>query len=168
LLNVMPTIMPDDDITAVQPAPAPKKSGRAKFVVLLLVLLLAGGGAAGTWILRSRRSAPPAKPAVKAVMHLEPFVLNLADPSQKIYLRVGVDLGLDVDAEKEKQKEVSPPPTAQVRDTILSVLMVARPEDLATPEGKAKLKQDLLKSVQEREPELGVREVYFTEFLIQS
>lgn len=160
--------MPDEEITAVHSVPVPKKSGPAKFVVLLVVLLLAGGAAAGAWILRSHRSAPTPKPAVRAVMHLEPFVLNLADPSQKIYLRVGVDLGLDVDAGKEKQKDASPPPTSQVRDTILSVLMIARPEDLATPEGKAKLKQELLKSVQEREPEMGVREVYFTEFLIQS
>lgn len=56
---------------------------------------------------------------------------------------------------------------ARVRDTILGVLALAKVEDLMTAAGKNKLKQDLLRALQERAPELGVEEVYFTEFLIQ-
>jgi flagellar basal body-associated protein FliL len=36
-----------------------------------------------------------------------------------------------------------------------------------TAAGKTKLKADLLHALQERIPQLGVEEVYFTEFLIQ-
>ena len=58
-------------------------------------------------------------------------------------------------------------PVAQVRDTILSVLAEAKVDELMTAAGKTKLKEDLLHALQERVPQLGVEEVYFTEFLIQ-
>jgi flagellar basal body-associated protein FliL len=58
-------------------------------------------------------------------------------------------------------------PTAQVRDTILSVLATSQPETLLKLEGKRQLKDDLLKALQDRVPELAVENVYFTEFLVQ-
>jgi len=54
-----------------------------------------------------------------------------------------------------------------VRDAILGVLAEAKVNDLMTAAGKTKLKADLLHALQERIPQLGVEEVYFTEFLIQ-
>lgn len=95
-------------------------------------------------------------------LHLDTFVLNLSDPSQRAYLRVGIDLGLSRAVGKEEA-----PPLGPVRDTIIGVLGQAKADDLATAEGKAKLKQDLLQALQSRVPELDVAEVYFTEFLIQ-
>jgi flagellar basal body-associated protein FliL len=94
---------------------------------------------------------------------LETFVLNLADPDQRSYLRVGIDLGLG----RETGKGENIPPVGQVRDAILSVLAQSRVDDLLTAKGKAKLKEDLLHALQERVPGLEVEEVYFTEFLIQ-
>lgn len=96
-------------------------------------------------------------------MHLETFVLNLADADQRSYLRIGIDLGLNQSAKPAEQAA----PLAEVRDTILTVLSQAKVGDLLTPAGKTKLKQDLLRALQERMPGLGVEEVYFTEFLIQ-
>ncbi len=58
-------------------------------------------------------------------------------------------------------------PVGQVRDTILGVLAESRVDELLTTQGKTKLKAGLLRALQEREPGLGVEEVYFTEFLIQ-
>jgi flagellar FliL protein len=60
-----------------------------------------------------------------------------------------------------------PAPNALVRDTILSILTATKPDDVMTAEGKKQLKQRLLDALQERAPELEVREVYFTEFLMQ-
>src|SRR5262249_33893081 len=99
----------------------------------------------------------------KATLHLEPFVLNVADSDQRAYLRVGIDLGLD----RELKRTQDGPPVARLRDTILNVFEQARLEDLQTSKGKAQLKQDTLHALQNRVPELGVQEVYFTEFLIQ-
>jgi len=90
-------------------------------------------------------------------------VLNLADPGQRSYLRVGIDLGLG----REMGKGENAPPIAQLRDTILAVLGESRVEDLLTEKGKIRLKEDLLHALQQRMPEQAVEEVYFTEFLIQ-
>jgi flagellar basal body-associated protein FliL len=114
---------------------------------------------------RSERAAGPAVPAssVKSTLHLESFVLNLADAEQRSYLRVGIDLGLSV----EQKRGEEGPPVAKIRDTILTVLAGAKLDELLTTEGKAKLKENVLHALRERAPEVGVQEVYFTEFLIQ-
>jgi flagellar basal body-associated protein FliL len=101
--------------------------------------------------------------AVKSSLHLETFVLNLADREQRSYLRVGIDLGLG----REFGKGENSPPVGQVRDTILGVLAQSKLDDLLTATGKTQLKEDLLHALQQRVPGLEVREVYFTEFLIQ-
>jgi flagellar basal body-associated protein FliL len=58
-------------------------------------------------------------------------------------------------------------PVALVRDTVLSVLSAARAEQLVQADGKRQLKSELLQALQERLPQLGVEDVYFTEFLVQ-
>jgi flagellar FliL protein len=107
-------------------------------------------------------------PEVKAVLHLESFVVNLADPEENRFLRVGVDLGLEnpLPAKEGKGGE-GEVPTARVRDSILSVLSTWRSDDLLAAEGKQKLKEALVRELRKRVPELGVKEVYFTDFLVQ-
>jgi len=97
----------------------------------------------------------------KGILHLETFVLNLADPGQRSYLRLGIDLGLTHELAKEGV------PVGQVRDAVLGVLGEAKVDELVTARGKARLKEELLRALQQRVPGLGVEEVYFTEFLIQ-
>jgi flagellar basal body-associated protein FliL len=111
---------------------------------------------------RKDASAAGAQTQVRSTLHLDTFVLNLSDPDQRSYLRVGIDLGL---SREEKRGEVTP--VAEVRDTILGVLAEGKVDVLLTAAGKTKLKQDLLTALQQRLPQLGVEEVYFTEFLIQ-
>lgn len=134
--------------------------------IWFFLLFLAGAAVAGVWYANGRRlEAPPAESAtpVKSTLHLETFVLNLADPGQRSYLRAGIDLGLG----RERASPNEALPIAQVRDAILSVLSQARVDDLLTEDGKAKLKAEVLSTLQQRVPQLMVREVYFTEFLIQ-
>jgi flagellar FliL protein len=113
-----------------------------------------------------RPSEPAAAAAdqtgVKFTLHLESFVLNLADADQRSYLRVGIDLGLGREPGKDNSA-----PVALVRDTILGVLAQAKVGELLTAKGKENLKAELLRALQQRVPELEVREVYFTEFLVQ-
>ncbi len=107
-------------------------------------------------------------PKIVAVMHLEPFVVNLADAEDNRFLRVGIDLGLEnpVPAKEGKGGEGAVP-TARIRDCILGVLTTWHSDALLAPEGKLKLKDEIVKSLQARVPELAVREVYFTDFLVQ-
>ena len=139
-------------------------------VIAILLVLVVGGGVAWFFF---RRTAPnvqasaKTESADKAVLHLEGFVVNLADPEENHFLRLGVDLGLDRPVGKGGRGEKSELPTSRIRDTILSVLTTWRSDSLLAPDGKAKLKEDLVRALQERVPELGVREVYLTDFLVQ-
>jgi flagellar basal body-associated protein FliL len=138
-------------------------SGRRRIVFSVLVVALT---AAGAWFWSKGRVEPAPQGVgiqVKSTFHLETFVLNLAGPDQRSYLRVGIDLGLG----RELGKGDRAAPVAQVRDTILSVLAQSRVDDLLDEKGKTRLKADLLHALQERLPGLAVEEVYFTEFLIQ-
>ena len=100
-------------------------------------------------------------------MHLDPFLVNLADPDSDRFLRVGIELGLHGDPNEHGQAEKTQLPIARTRDTILLVLTNCNADALLPSQGKAKLKQELTEALQERVPELGVEEVYFTEFLVQ-
>jgi len=103
--------------------------------------------------------------AAEAVLHLEPFVVNLTDPEENRFLRVGIDLGLEKPlAGKGKEGDV---PIARIRDCILCVLSTWRSDALLAIDGKQRLKDEILRALQERVPELGAKEVYFTEFLVQ-
>jgi flagellar basal body-associated protein FliL len=136
---------------------------RRPVVALALPVIL---GAIGVWYWTGRGADSSAEtnvvPRVRSTLHLEAFVLNLADTDQRSYLRVGIDLGLS-----RKAKPGAEAPLAEVRDTILGVLAEAKVEALMTAEGKTRLKENILHALQQRVPELGVAEVYFTEFLIQ-
>jgi flagellar FliL protein len=106
--------------------------------------------------------------AVKGVLHLESFVVNLADPEENHFLRVGIDLGLGTPLPAKEGKEGDGVvPTARVRDCILGVLSTWHSDALLAPDGKEKLKAELLAALRQREPDLGVKEVYLTDFLVQ-
>jgi flagellar basal body-associated protein FliL len=155
--------MPD-----VQPDAAPesglKKKKKNKWPAILLVLalvLMATGIFVG---LRPEPSTSAAEGAAESTLALETFVVNLTGSGQRAYLRVGITLGL---ARALPRKQAEAVPTALVRDTVLSVLATAQPEDLLKLEGKRQLKDELLKALQDRVPQLAVENVYFTEFLVQ-
>lgn len=101
---------------------------------------------------------------VRAVQHLDGFVVNLSGASGNGYLRVGIDLGLGVELKAGEERAAA---IARVRDSILSVLGSRSVEELLSAPGKAKLKDDLLNTIRERVPEIQCQEVYFTEFLVQ-
>jgi flagellar basal body-associated protein FliL len=133
---------------------------------LTTILPVIAVGILGMWLWSNRTNELTARgneiSRIKSTLHLETFVLNLADSDQRSYLRVGIDLGLSKEAKRGEEV-----PVARIRDTILGVLTLAKGDELLTAKGKDRLKADLQHALQERMPELGVDEVYFTEFLIQ-
>ena len=143
---------------------------RAVFLWAALALI-AGAAAFGCKNSSTGPSAGGKNPRgaeVKAVMRLETFVVNLADPEEGRFLRVGIDLGLEnPPTAKGGHGEESGVSTARIRDTILGVLTTWRSDALLASDGKQKLKDELVRALRTRVPELGVREVYFTDFLVQ-
>jgi len=143
-----------------------KTAKKSSPIVIGLVILLAVAGATA-WTLNHRPSdAATSEPKTKAVIHLESFVVNLSDPGEKAYLRIGLDLGVEKQF-SGKDAAALAEMTPSVRDTVLGILTAGKAEDLLTAEGKLRLKTRLLAALKERVPELRVHEIYFTEFLVQ-
>jgi len=108
----------------------------------------------------------------RTVLHLESFTVNLADPEEGRFLRATLALGVDgqlptIAKGENKPVETSAVSMATIRDSILKVLAQCTSEQLLTPDGKAKLKADLLNALNRDVPDLHAREVYFTEFIVQ-
>ena len=135
-------------------------------LVAIFALVIAGGG--GWFYLHQGKTAQASAPQSEQLhtVHLEGFTVNLADVEENHFLRITIDLGLGhpPKAAKEGESEI---PTARVRDAILTVLTAGKADVLITQDGKALLKKSILTSLQQSVPELDVREVYFTEFLVQ-
>ena len=141
-----------------QPSSNPSPPSSLRRVAIVIGGLLAFA-VLGSWFWASREDTPSAQASdastVCSTLHLEGFVLNLADPGQRSYLRVGIDLGLSREIKHGEELPIAP-----VRDTILGVLGEAKVDDLMTASGKAKLKQEVLRALRDRVPQLGVQEVY--------
>lgn len=94
---------------------------------------------------------------------LDVFVVNLDERHARRYLRASLSLGLSTDKDKEEIKRS----VASVRHSIIMLLSVQNAEDLSTPEGKEKLRAELLRRVNDAISKATVQNVYFKEFLIQ-
>ena len=136
--------------------------------------VVGGGAASWLWQQRGRQGAAEVRAegsaygAPKYLVPLEGFTVNLADPEETHFLRVTISLGIDKLPEGvQKDKPTAAIPVARVRDAILAVLTSCKADELLTPDGKIQVKKNVLAAVQKNVPELGVRDVYFTEFLVQ-
>lgn len=125
------------------------------WVVLLLVGLFCLAGC------QNEKAAAEGKTPAISTMHLEDFVVNLADEDGRSYLRVGIDLDLEGDV--PKAKSVVP----MVRDSVVMLLSAQKADDVLTNDGKTKLKQGLIKTLNDRMPELKVQKIYFNNFMVQ-
>jgi len=149
-----------------------EKSSAGMMIGIVLLAIAGGGGSAWFMVQRGRAtessSATERPSAPKYLLHLEGFTVNLADPEETHFLRVTMDLGVDHLPEgTEKEKSTAMVPVGRIRDAVLSVLTSCKADVLLTQEGKNQLKKGLVDALVRNVPELGVRDVYFTEFLVQ-
>lgn len=152
---------------SAQPAAKKSRSKLPLVAAMVAALALAAGG--WVWHRRATRSVQKEQsqndPAaeIKSTLHLESFVVNLQGGDND-YLRVGIDLGL---ASGGKEGSGENPPVGRVRDAILTVLATQTVDDMLSPDGRTKLKKEILREIGDRVPEIQCKEVYFTEFLVQ-
>ncbi|MGB8011181.1 MAG: flagellar basal body-associated FliL family protein [Terriglobales bacterium] len=147
-----------------------RSQGKAGTAAVIFAVVL---GVAGLFAWRGMQhsNSASASAAAESTLALETFVVNLkanangnSGSSPRAFLRIGITLGLAHPVPRNQPEAV---PTALVRDIILSVLATAQPDELLKAEGKRQLKDELLKALQERVPQLAVENVYFTELLVQ-
>ena len=125
---------PNQEVEAGQ---APGKKGRTLVVTAVLVVCL-GTGVGYFLFHRSVSKAEPTvkvEPKAKSVMHLDPFVVNLADAEGDRFLRVGIDLGLDRETKEGGHPDQAAMSLARTRDTILSILTTCNAEALVSANG---------------------------------
>jgi flagellar FliL protein len=107
---------------------------------------------------------------------LEPLLVNLADAGGSSYLRVSLTLrvsdmtdtkGAKANDEKSKADKSADDAVAAVRDTVLTVLGRQTADGLLAVDGKEHLKSELKAALGERNSDLKVKDVFFTDFLVQ-
>ena len=108
-------------------------------------------------------SAQPVSPAVGVMVPLEPFVVNLARSKGNRILKVTVTMELNspaVQPEVEDNRQ-------KILDSILVLLSSKSFEDVYSIQGKFKLKDEIATRVNRFLAMGHVKDVYFSEFLIQ-
>ncbi len=146
--------------------------GKLLLVLLLLLSLLIGGGAGAYFFLFAKKSEkeeapkPTVSPEAVGVMYkLEPaFIVNLADPELTMYARVSLTLEVsspEVITEVQKREPI-------IRDAIIEILSNKTSRELRSPEGREQLKLEIIKRVNTVLVQGGIRNVYFTEFVVQA
>lgn len=177
--------MAADDAKAVETEEKPKKK-KLLFVIIGVLLVVIGGGgffaytkffAPAPAVTEDGEAAQEQKkePAeTEALMfELEPFVVNLADPKAKRFLKIKITLELDGPAPDAKEGE---PPAAQakaeklvpkMRDMVIMMLTSLSFEEVMTPEGKIRIRDELLERFNLVLRPERVRNIYFTDFVIQ-
>lgn len=147
-----------------------QKSSPLKLILIIVVALglLGGGGffAYSKFFAKHGGEGEGSHAAVEAapvIQELDTFLVNLSDPGGKRYLKLTMRLKL------------SGPPVAQeftnrnfeLRDMILMILSAKEFADIASPEDKAALKQEILAQLNQSLKQGQVQDIYFTEFLVQ-
>jgi flagellar FliL protein len=107
----------------------------------------------------------PDDSAVKEVIELQPFIVNLTDQGEARYLRLAVSLGIG--GEEGAESKPGPLFTTRVRNAMLAVLTTRSSEEVMSVEGRVQLRKDLLRAARAASEEPRVEAIYITEFIVQ-
>lgn len=165
-------------------APAPekeekKKGGKLKLIILLVVVLavLGGGGfAAWKFFLQPKTAGDAANATGEGaaeqaqepepggqLVTLDSFVVNLSDPMGRRYLKTTMDVEVTNAAAAAELTAAMP----RVKDTLLLLLSSKSFEDISSMDKKIELKNDIVSRLNQIIGKNKVRNVYFTEFVVQ-
>lgn len=152
---------------------------RSWLLIVLLAVLAAGGSAAGVYFFMDRQATTgalgnPLLPAAPAVAEepifipISPFTVNLlSDGSEQHLLYIGLTLKV---ANKESEAVIQQY-MPQVRSRLLMLMAGQKAEELVTPNGKNALTAQILQLFQTPlatpQPQLGVTDVLYTDFIVQ-
>lgn len=156
-----------------------EQSGGSKkllWIMIILVLLSSAGAAVAIYMVIDQRNDGSEDAEMQQAMELEspifmriePFTVNLADDSYgSRLLYTGVTLRVGNESSKAILEEHMP----QVRSRLLMLLSGKQADELTSSEGKQQLAQAIVDRLNvpltENQPPLDLREVLFTEFIVQ-
>ena len=149
-----------------------KKGGKKLILFILIGLVILAGAGAGAYFFLFAKSAPPPEeeepqkepePQVGPFLQLDPFIVNLADPTGHRYLRAKITLELADDKALQRTNERIP----QINDAIIMVLSSKTVEEVLSPEGKLELRLELIRKLNDLLGPNTVKNIYFTQFVVQ-
>lgn len=151
-----------------------KKSKMGFFIILGVGILVLGGGGFFAYTkfiahkpaveeVASQEAKKENTPAIGEMFPMDPFVVNLADPKGKHYLKVKIELELE---NKEAAASVTKA-IPKLRDMVIMTLTSLGFEDVMTPEGKIQIRDNLLEHFNEIMRPVHIKNIYFTEFVVQ-
>ncbi|MEJ5339852.1 MAG: flagellar basal body-associated protein FliL [Aquificaceae bacterium] len=146
-----------------------KRGGSKKilFLVPVLIVLLAGGGGAYLFLFSKKgkkEETAPLPSQVGVMMDLGTFTVNLADRDVDAYARVSITLELS----NEKVRQEVDRRLPIIKDAVIDVISSKASSFVRTPEGRENLRLELIKRINTILFEGGVRNIYFTEFVVQT
>ncbi len=157
-----------------------KKGGMLKWIILILLLVIIGGGgffayqkffagapedAAETSQAEEAEVDPNAAPLPGDgfTVTLPIFVVNLADPLGRRYLKLGIDVEVTTEEAVAELSKKEP----MVKDTLILLLSSKTFQDLASMENKILLKKEIVDRLNQIMGGSKVLQVYFTDMVIQ-
>jgi flagellar protein FliL len=160
--------MAQEDAEATeQPKPVKKKKLPLIKMAILIVLLalLGGGGYLGYAKFLKPPPEEPKQPEIEqsVAQEMGTFLVNLSDPGGKRYLKVSLQLELNNQQVSQELNKRS----VEVRDAILMILSSKEYNDIGNAMGKMVLKRELITRLNKMLRDGQVKEIYFTEFLVQ-
>jgi flagellar FliL protein len=153
-----------------------ESSGGSKkllWVMIILVLLSSAGAAAAIYLVLDQRDSGEVQQQTVELTppvftRIEPFTVNLADDrygSRLLYTGITLRVG------NEQSKAIIEEHMPQVRSRLLILLSGKQANELTSTEGKEELAQAIISRLNvplsENQPPLDLREVLFTEFIVQ-
>lgn len=150
-------------------AKAGKKKKKGKLLLIIMIVaavLVCGSGAFILYAKTGGKTQPKVEAAAKeedVMFTLDPFIVNLGDPNANKFLKATVDLELSGKTVMEKAKAMTP----QIRDAIINTLTSQTYDSLMQPDGKPELKDDITMTANQILGNDAVKNVYFTEFVMQ-
>ncbi|WP_291493768.1 flagellar basal body-associated protein FliL [Desulfurella sp.] len=158
-----------------------KKKKKPIFLVLIiLVVLIIGGGTLAFFFLKKGSSGPKNIQAQSSsyesvlndknvhIKTIPSMIINLADQSGDRYLKISLALVMN-GKEKTKSGESSGETLedAAIKNAIITVISTKTSDTLLTLSGKEELKKQLIKAINNALGEDAVKDIYFTDFIIQ-
>ena len=103
-------------------------------------------------------------PEMGVLVGLEEIIVTLqSEPRNPRYLRIDINL----EVKNQVAAEIVAQRLPQLRDIVIMTLSDKRAEDLAQPEGKKGLRDEIFRRIDERMPEGILMNVYFSDLVVQ-
>ena len=157
---------------------ATSSGGSRKLLWILVVLVVLASSAAATALFMvmsgdddgqaQAREPEIVEPQSPIFVEIEPFTVNLADDDYGSRLLYA---GISLKVADERSKTLLTEHMPEVRSRLLMLLSGKQATDLASPEDKQRLADQVKTSLEapmvEPQPELAIDSVLFTEFIVQ-